>query len=500
MNDTDLKVKQQIVDKIKSSTNILVTVSKDPSVDELSAALGLATLLNKIDKHATAIFSGLIPPAITFLNPDNVFENSADSLRDFIIALDKEKADHLRYKVEGDVVKIFITPYRTTISDDDLEFSQGDYNVELVLALGVDNQGHLDEALSAHGRILHDVTVATFSAGEQASQLGSLDWRDQNASSLSEMVVSISESLKTDKSLLDKQIATALLTGIVAATDRFSNTRTSARVMTMAADLMAAGADQQLIAAKLQESHEINSIPAKSAENNIETPTTSEASEEPPVEYHEQSTLPPSGSLTITHDTDNGAEQIAESTLAPVDATASVDATLSDTTSLPQSEPIDYSGSTIAPAYVPEEPIQSAVSTTPDATVEPLLGGVLNATADQAADDARRELEEQQNKTILTHSYLGNPETTLTSPTPINSIGQAEDIQNVDIFANAPMSSGEPMVDLPLPPIAPQLPSDFTTLPPPPLPDFNVPASLPDLNSSPTPITNDPSQFRIPGQ
>ena len=126
MNEPNAKAMQQIVEKINASTNILVTVSKDPSVDELSAAIGITAFLNKFDKHATAIFSGAIPPAITFLEPDKVFENSADSLRDFIIALDKEKADHLRYKVEGDVVKIFITPYRTTISEKDLEFSQAD--------------------------------------------------------------------------------------------------------------------------------------------------------------------------------------------------------------------------------------------------------------------------------------------------------------------------------------------------------------------------------------
>jgi nanoRNase/pAp phosphatase (c-di-AMP/oligoRNAs hydrolase) len=63
MNDTGAK--QQIVDKIKSSSNILVTVSTDPSVDELSAALGLTLMLNKMNKHATAVFSGAIPPAIT---------------------------------------------------------------------------------------------------------------------------------------------------------------------------------------------------------------------------------------------------------------------------------------------------------------------------------------------------------------------------------------------------------------------------------------------------
>jgi len=248
---------KQIIDSITSASNILVTVSTDPSVDGLSAALGLTLLLDKMDKRATAIFSGAIPPAINFLEPDKTFESSADSLRDFIIALDKEKADHLRYKVDGDVVKIFITPYKTKLTEKDLEFSQGDYNVELIVALGVKDQNHLDKALDAHGKILHDAKVVTITAGADASSLGTADWHDKDASSLSEMVGSLAAQLSGDQKLLDEQIATALLTGVVSATDRFSNDHTSSRVMTMAAQLMAAGANQQLIAAKLEEGHNI---------------------------------------------------------------------------------------------------------------------------------------------------------------------------------------------------------------------------------------------------
>lgn len=255
MNDANPR--QQIVDSIKNNSNILVTVSTSPSVDELSAALALTILLNNLSKRATAVVSGAIPPAITFLDPDKTFEDTVNSLRDFIIALDKEKADHLRYKVDGDVVKIFITPYRTTLTEKDLEFSQGDYNVEFVIALGVKDKEHLDKALDAHGRILHDATVATIMAGNDASNLGSITWQDPSASCLSEMLVSLTEALKDDKPVLDEQIATALLTGIVSATDRFSNNRTSSRIMTMAAQLMAAGANQQLIAAKLEEAHDI---------------------------------------------------------------------------------------------------------------------------------------------------------------------------------------------------------------------------------------------------
>lgn len=249
MNDTG--VKQQIVEGIKSADTILVTVGQNPSVDELSAALGLTLFLNDIGKHATAVVSGDIPPAITFLKPEKTFENSVDSLRDFVIALDKEKADHLRYKVEGDVVKIFITPYRTVITQKDLDYSQGDYNVEMVIAIGVKDKEHLDKALAAHGRILHDASVATI--GLAPSTLGTMDWNNPESSSLSELATGLVDELKSDENPVKERIASALLTGVVAATDRFSNDKTTANAMTVSAQLMALGANQQLIAAKLRE-------------------------------------------------------------------------------------------------------------------------------------------------------------------------------------------------------------------------------------------------------
>lgn len=249
--ETGSNDQQQVTDKLKNANNVLVTVGSNPSVDELASALGLTLLLDKLGKHATTVFSGEIPRAIEFLDPEATFENNVDSLRDFIIALDKEKADKLRYKVEEDVVRIFITPYKTKISEDDLEFSQGDFNVDVVVALGVVKRDELDKAITSHGRILHDATVVTVNAGDDVSSLGAINWADQKASSVAEMLVSVGDKLGSD--LLDSQTSTAFLTGIVAATNRFSNEKTSPKVMTLAAQLMAAGANQQLIASNLRQ-------------------------------------------------------------------------------------------------------------------------------------------------------------------------------------------------------------------------------------------------------
>lgn len=543
----DIKAKQQIVEKIKSATNILVTVSNSPSVDALSAALGLTMLLDKLEKHPTAVFSGDVPPAISFLKPEENFDENTDSLRDFIIALDKEKADHLRYKVEGDSVKIFITPYKTTITSDDLQFSQGDFNVELVITLGVDVQEHLDSALESHGQILHDADIITVTAGKQVSNLGGIDWHDDQASSLSEMISGLAEALKTDKNktLLDPSIATAFLTGIVAETDRFSNTHTTSRVMTIAAQLMGAGADQQLIASKLQSSHEVGGN------------TISEI-EQAPENTNEQEPEPKE-SLSIRHKPDETLEQMDKriKTAEQEQATVVADEALSV-------EQGEHTGNTDAagayafasdapaqapmpevaptPTPIPEPTIAPSVASTSEHDTEPSLGGTLNATSEQAAEDARRVEGEDQNKTILTHSYLASsdnapPSSATGAGSPSYVLGHDEAEASSDApapeIAQPEMMGHELVIQPPSAPIA-STPADLGLPMPPPLPDFSAsppagsayafnptPATAPEILGdilapeplvaapasaqppvapmTPPPASNDPGQFQIPG-
>ena len=478
----------QIVDKLKECDNVLVTVNSSPSVDELSAALGITLLINKINKHATAVFSGAVPPAIDFLQPEKTFEHTVDSLRDFIIALDKEKADHLRYKVVDDMVKIFITPYRTTINEKDLDFSQGDYNVEAVLAIGVQNEADLDHALESHGRILHDATVAAISLGE-ATKLGGIEWNNPRASSYSEMLYQLAEKLTSDKKHIDEQIATAFLTGIVAATERFSNDKTSSTVMTVAATLMAAGANQQLIATKLQEGAQLQEnadetsgdqaqedesvkvssmVDDKDAKKNdkkakdddsIGTLAISHVPEGDVDEVkHELEEKRSREALDAAHDMlakktadtetklQKDAAELAEQKLA--EQLAAVPE-IEKPAAKPSVEDIQQdiaraSGvidETAAP--VPAVPVAESIKTQLPDVVEPTLGGTLNATTEQAADDARRAVEDDRNRVILSHggdSYASGQSAT---QAPLNAVAASVDAEPTvpDVFAQGSVSA-----------------------------------------------------------
>jgi hypothetical protein len=268
--------KQQIVDNLKQANNILVTVSNNPSIDQLAACIGLTLALNKMKKHATAVFSGNVPSIIEFLEPEKTLEKTTDSLRDFIIAIDKAKADKLRYKVEDKFVKIFITPYRTSISDKDLQFSEGDFNVDVVLALGVHKQTDLDQAITAHGRILHDATVVSVN-NQPNIELGSINLLEPQASSLSEIAVQLLDLL--DKSMIDNQIATA----------RFRNAKTTPTTMSISAELLTAGANQQLVASKLE-------APAPAPAPIAQMPSAGNAQQAIPANR------PDDGMLEINHD------------------------------------------------------------------------------------------------------------------------------------------------------------------------------------------------------
>lgn len=499
MNESGAK--QQIVDTIQGADTILVTVSTNPTVDELSAALGITMYLNELGKHATAVVSGEIPPAINFLEPEKTFEPTVDSLRDFVIALDKEKADHLRYKVEGDVVKIFITPYKTVITNKDLEYSQGDYNVEMVLAIGVTDPDHLDTALAAHGKILHDATVATIGLG--ASTLGTIDWSDESASSLSELTAGLAEALQDAEKPMTSQIASAFLTGVVAATDRFSNEKTTSRTMSVSAGLMAAGANQQLIASKLREG---SKLPLKQDDGKKSSGTVKKQDKSSDGGQSKRK----NDSLSIAHTGDkpdkspkkdtkkqDDKAQAAPTPDAPAAAeynpTAALDAALKKSESdsgaaaaqqaeamaaeisapkSPEDELSEQLSTVATPSLPPETPSiveQLAAETTAQppevsdtkasaSTDEeaPAFGGVLNATTEQAAADKRALEGADRNKTILSHGsgqYVGDSQPTFDSP--INGVGDTGEQPSVDPFKDLATAKSS----TPVQPLAPPAPT-----------------------------------------
>lgn len=395
------EVLTRVIEKVDDADSILVVLSKDPSVDEMSAAIALTISLDRMGKHAIAIYSGKTPNALEFLEPEKTFETNTNSLQDFIIALDKEKADHLRYKIEGDYVKVYITPYRTTISEDDLEFSHGEVNVDMVISFNVPTPEDLDAALAQHGRIMHDAVSINIS-NKIPGRLGGVEWNDPMASSVSEMVLKF---LKAENQDIEKDVATALLTGIIAETERFSNDKTTPDTMAASAELMQKGADQQIVVSHIEE------LKQPAPETSVEEPKQLEKQPEP-------------GSIDVSHEDDK--VETSEVSTTPEAPEAPVVA--------------------VAPE-VPEAPVAAVapeVPVTPEPDVAPTEGTEV-ATSENLANvpvDAG-----SVNNTISPEAQL---EQMIAEPTPIASAPVSEPIS-----MPKPVSAPEP-VSMPEPTLAPE--------------------------------------------
>ena len=346
----------KVADKIQHATNILIALSKDPNVDEISAAIALAFVLDQQKKHVTAIYSGQTPNALEFLRPEETFQKDISGLQDFIIALNKSKADHLIYQVEGDYVKILITPYKGQIKKEDLEYSYSDYNVDLVIVFNVNSGSEIDSALSEYGRIMHDATAINITSSVPG-RFADLEWSEPSKSSVCEMVYDLLSELEIDNT--PQEVATALLTGILSATERFSNNRTKPTTMAVASKLMEAGADQQLISSNILKAE----TPAAAAENPFATqsPTTTETPATPAAQETQEAPVTP----TIQETPETSAAPVAPvaqeapvNPIAPVSQEAPVTPVTQESPAATPEVSVISQDSAEAPRLTPEQELE----------------------------------------------------------------------------------------------------------------------------------------------
>ena len=500
----DVSVDQTLIDvatKISESQNILIALSSDPSVDELSAAIGLSLYLDKLGKRATAIYSGSTPNALEFLNPEEAFESSADALQDFVVALSKEKADHLRYKLDGDYVKVYITPYRTRITEDDLEFSYGDFNVDLVLALDVANGIDLDAALREHGRIMHDAVVINITTGNPG-KFGEIEWSDKKASSVSEMIANLLYSVRSDVEI-GKEEATAFLTGIVAATNRFSDANTTPETMQIASRLMESGANQQLISKNITPDvdNEMLSLLSTSSSPKDSDPTKLDIAHDEDDDSLSDGKDEVSATITEKDSTLLDDLKAAEASLAQAGSETTPDLSNApvriDSTPAPE----------LPPVSAPEEPSSPEEATPADDFVVPSPSFITSEPT-----SVTPEPSDTVSTPTSAEPALGSNEASLINPSektlqPSNSLEPTSDNPDkygkmledalADIGANTPEPDA-PIMSNPAEEFAPSVPStpeingvpeinygsDEAVLPPPPVPPIDLNSTMaPDMSS-----------------
>lgn len=245
----ELAPKQQTVELIKKAKNILIVSHKNPDGDALGSMLALKMTFEKMNKTVVAAAANEIAGIYRFLPKLEQVESELHSNKDLIIQIDLSNTtiERLGYKKNDEEKKlnIVITPKEGIFSAEDVQFVSTNSTFDLIFVLDAAELDLLGEIYDDNTELFYETPVINIDHHPSNDYFGKVNWIDITATSTSEIIVGLVESLGRDTNLIDPEIATCLLAGITTDTGSFQNTNTTPKSLTIAAQLVAAGARQQ---------------------------------------------------------------------------------------------------------------------------------------------------------------------------------------------------------------------------------------------------------------
>lgn len=242
---------EQIIDLIQRSQKILIMPSAPPDGDSVGSSLALYLALKKLQKEVTVVCPEMVPDTYHFLPSTHVIGDRVVASKDFIITINtqKIKIENIKTLNEDDKVNIIITPANGRLTEGEVNFNYGPERYDLIITVdtgGVEQLGHL---YSNHIDMFHQIPVINIDHHASNEHFGRINLVDIMAPSTTELLTPIFELMekKTGQKLIDEDIATLLLAGIITDTGSFQNANTSPRAFDASAKLISYGARQQEI-------------------------------------------------------------------------------------------------------------------------------------------------------------------------------------------------------------------------------------------------------------
>ncbi|MCK5332269.1 hypothetical protein KAJ41_00200 [Candidatus Parcubacteria bacterium] len=242
-----LSPKEQIIDQISKSETILLCTSKNPSGDALGSALGFYIALKKMGKKADIVTPTAILEKFSFMPSSELITHKLEGARDYIFSVEikKDKLQQLRYEVEENKLKIFITAKSGDLNEKNISLESSKFKYDLIIILGTSDLENLGIVYDDNSELFYDTPVVNIDNDPSNEFFGKINLVDVTMSSTSEIVYNLISEI--DEKLFDDNIATNLLTGIISKTESFQNKNTTPKSFLTAAALISKGANKENI-------------------------------------------------------------------------------------------------------------------------------------------------------------------------------------------------------------------------------------------------------------
>jgi|SRR3989344_1046996 len=256
INDTE----QQILESINKANRILIALPQNLNGDGLGAGLALFDFLKKLDKQPEVVCAGNGFAPFRFLPKISEIKKELDSFQSFVVSLKTANAqlDELSYEVKPDRVDIFLKPKSGKFSADDLTFRSAKFPYDLVITLDCPSLEHLGAIYEKNTDLFFETPIINIDHHPVNEHYGQINLVDLTATSTSEILAVLIENF--EEGLIDEEIATALLTGIIVETNSFQHPKTTPKAFLKASALVSRGARQQDIIKELYKTKNISML------------------------------------------------------------------------------------------------------------------------------------------------------------------------------------------------------------------------------------------------
>lgn len=248
------------ISAIESASNILILPSSPPDGDSIGSALALFLAMQKLGKKATVVAADPVPDAYRFLPDSQSIESEYNFGRDFVVTVDISKAGfkELNYEVKDQKVNIIITPQTGSLRPEDLLINQASNKFDLIITVDTAEVKQLGPVYEANQELFANVMTINIDHHPSNTNFAKLNLVDPEKAATTLMLTELFNQLSPG--LIDADIATLLLAGIITDTGSFQNANTSPEAFDTAAALISLGARQQEIIHHVYKTKELHTL------------------------------------------------------------------------------------------------------------------------------------------------------------------------------------------------------------------------------------------------
>lgn len=232
---------------LKKAKNILITAHRKLDPDSTGSILALLCALKAMGKSAQAICQEQPPKILEFLPDISSIQTKSVAPKDLIISLNNPKVAlrEVTYATnEAGKVNIIVSSDGQYAPEDITILPAGNHFDTIVIVDSGDNAA-LGNVYEDNKELFEKATVINIDHHSSNGLFGDINLVDPKASSAAELVYNVVKQL--DESLIEPDIATYLLLGIIGDTGSFQHSNTTPGALRAASDLVNKGARQQEI-------------------------------------------------------------------------------------------------------------------------------------------------------------------------------------------------------------------------------------------------------------